>query len=79
VIGHDVAAAGEPFIAEGAYAVLGDNLPVEQFSHLSIGAKFTVSPGVLRIVNTPHAKLAPTLLFGNCLPATAGHGAMDRA
>jgi hypothetical protein len=31
VVGDDVAVVGERFLAEGAYAILGDDLPVEEF------------------------------------------------
>jgi hypothetical protein len=36
VVGNDVAVVGEPFLAEGADAILRSNPSVHQFSHLGI-------------------------------------------
>jgi len=47
VVGHHVAVVGQLFIAEGAYALLGDNLPIEKFSHFAVRADFPVSPGMV--------------------------------
>jgi hypothetical protein len=72
VIRHHVAVVGQLFIAEGAYALLGDNLPVEKFPHFAVRAEFPVSPGVVRVFNAPNAHLALAFLFRDCLSAAAG-------
>ena len=38
VVGDDVGVIGEPLLAEGAYAILGGNLPVEEFPHFAVRA-----------------------------------------
>ena len=45
VDGHNVAVIGEPFLAEGAFALLGDDLSVEEFPHLAVRTEFPISPG----------------------------------
>ena len=45
VVGHHVAVIGELSITECAFAVLGNNVPVEELPHLSVGSEFPVSPG----------------------------------
>ena len=79
VVGHDIAVITERLVAKGAYAILGDYLAIKKLSHFAVGAKFPVSPGVLRILDASNSHLAPTLLLRDCLPATAGPGAMEGA
>ena len=72
MVGDDIAVVGERFLAEGAYAILGDDLPVEEFPHFAVGPKFPVSPGMMRIFNAPNAHPALTILSRDCLSAAAG-------
>jgi hypothetical protein len=79
VVGHYVAKISERFVTEGALATLGGNLPVEEFTHFTVGAEFPVSPGVMRILDAPNAHLSFSFLFQYCLSSTAETGAVDRA
>jgi hypothetical protein len=79
VVGHDVAIVRERFAAESAYAVLSNDLLVEEFSHLAVGPEFPIFPGVLRVLDAPNAHLALALFSHNWLPAATGQGAVDRA
>jgi len=79
VVGDDVAIIGEPPLAEGAYALLGDDLPVEELPHLAVGAEFPVSPGMVRVLDTPYADLAPTLFPWHGISSAAEEGTVDRA
>jgi hypothetical protein len=79
VVGDDVAVVGECFLAEGAYAILGDDLPVEEFPHFAVGPKFPVSSGMMRIFNAPNAHLALALFSWYCLSAAAEEGVVDWA
>ena len=72
MVRYDVAIISEHFIAEGALATLGGNLPVEQFPHFTVGAEFPVSPGMMRIFNAPNSYMALALFSWNGLPAAAG-------
>jgi hypothetical protein len=47
VVRYDVAIISERFVAEGACATLGGNLPVDEFPHFSIGPEFPVSSGMM--------------------------------
>jgi len=71
MVGHDVTIISERFVTEGALATLGGNLPVEEFSHFTVGAEFPVSPGVMRVFNAPYAHLALASFSRNCLSAAA--------
>lgn len=79
VVGDHVAIVGELFLAEGADALLVDDLPVEELPHLAVRAKFPVSPGMVRVLDSPDAHLAPTLFSWDCLSSAAEVGAVDRA
>jgi hypothetical protein len=72
MIRYHVAVIGEPLLAEGADALLVDDLPVEELPHLAVRAKFPVSPGVVRVFNAPNAHLALAFLFRDCLSTAAG-------
>jgi hypothetical protein len=78
VIGHHVAVVSEPPLAESANALLGDNFPVKELPHFAIGAEFPVSPGMLRILDTPNSHLALAPFSWDCLSSTAEEGAVDR-
>ena len=54
VVGYHVAVVGELSITVCAFAVLGDNLPVEELPHLAVGAKFPVSCTDLACKWPPH-------------------------
>jgi hypothetical protein len=77
VVGDDVAVIGELLPANAADAVLGNDLPIEEFAHLAVGAQLAIAAGMLRIINTADAHLALASFLWNCLPATAGEGAVD--
>ena len=79
VVGHDIAVITERLVAKGAYAILGDYLAIKKLSHFAVGAKFPVSPRVLRVLDAANAHLALASFSLDSLPATAGHGAMKRA
>jgi len=79
VIRHHVAVVGQLFIAEGAYALLGDNLPVEKFPHFAVRAEFPVSPGMMRVFDAPNAHLALALFSWDYLSAAAGERMVKRA
>jgi hypothetical protein len=79
VVGDDVAVVGERFLAEGAYAILGDDLPVEELPHLAVGAKFPVSSGMLRVLDPADAHPTLALCSWDLLSSAADVGAVDRA
>jgi len=79
VVGDDVAVVRERFLAEGAYAILGDDLPVEELPHFAVGTEFPVSPGMMRILNVPNAHLARPFLSRNCFSAAAEERTVNRA
>ena len=64
MVGHDVGVFGELLLADSAFAVLGDDLPVQQLSHFRVRADFAVSPRVMGIVNATDSHLARLFLFG---------------
>jgi hypothetical protein len=79
VIGYYVGVVGEPLPAEGADALLGDNLSVKELPHLAVGAKFPVSPGMLKVLDPADAHLALALFSWDLLSSAAEVGAVDRA
>jgi hypothetical protein len=79
MIGHDVVIVREGIEADAALSVLLGNFPIEQLPHLRVRAKLAVSPRVMWIVDTLHAKLRPCSRFRDRLPAAAGKGAMNWA
>ena len=72
MVRYDIAIVGELSIAKGAFAVLGDDLPVEELPHFTVGSEFPVSSWVMWILNAPNAHLALAFLFRDCLSASAG-------
>lgn len=72
MVGNDVAVIGELLPANAADAVLGHNLPVEEFAHLPVRAQLPVTAGMLGIIDTADAQLTLTSFFRDCLPAAAG-------
>jgi len=79
VVGHYIAVVSEFLFANAADAVLSNDLPVQQLPHLPVGAQLAVSASVPGIVDAPDAQLTLMPFLWDCLPATAGEGAMDRA
>ena len=79
VVRYDVAVVGEPFLAEGADAILRRNLSVHQLPHLSIGTDLPISARVLGIVNAADSQLALAPLSRDCLPAAAELRVVNRA
>jgi hypothetical protein len=61
------------------FPLLGDDLPVEELPHLAVGAKFPVSPGMLRVLDPPDAHLALALFSWDLLSSAAEVGAVNRA
>jgi hypothetical protein len=60
VVGHNLVVIREVRVADRAFAVLLDDLSVQQLPHLSWRPQFAVSPGVVRIVDSLNAKLKST-------------------
>jgi len=56
MIRHDVVVVGELVVADRAFLVLIDDLPVQQFPHLRWGPEFPISSRVMRIFDPLHAK-----------------------
>ena len=79
VVGDNVAVVGELFIAESAFAFLGDDLPIQQLSHFAIRADLPISAGMLGIIDAPDAHPAWALFSWDLLSAAAELGAVNRA
>ena len=78
VVGNDVAVIGELLFTDPANSILRNDLPVEELAHLPVGAQLAVSARMLGIIDAPDAHLALAASFlWDCLPATAGEGAVD--
>lgn len=63
MVGDHVVVVAEPLFAEGADAILGDNLAVQQLAHLRVGTNLPVSAGMLGIVDAADTKLPLTSLI----------------
>ena len=68
VVRYDVAVVGEPFLAEGADAILRRNLSVHQLPHLSIGTDLPISSRVVGIVDATDSQLAVLVCSLKSLP-----------
>ena len=79
MIGYHVAVIGEPLLAEGADALLGDYLPVKELPHFAVRTEFPVSPVMLRVLNPTDAHLARAPFPRDLLSSAAEEGAVDRA
>ena len=64
---------------DAAFTMLGDDLFIDQFSHLRFRAEFPVSPWMKCILGTADAGLSNLSCFRNCLPSATGKGSMNRA
>jgi hypothetical protein len=72
MIWHDVLVVRELFMADGAFPVLLDNLPIQQFSHLGRRPEFPIASWVMRILKPLHSEsYCPRL--GNEFPTAAGN------
>lgn len=71
VIRNDVAVIRELPLAEGAHTVLGSDLTVHQLPHFGVRTNFSVSAGVLRIINVADAHPVSSLLLGDGFPSAA--------
>ena len=78
MVQYNVAIVGGPCLAESAEAILCSDLPVEEFSHFTVGAEFPVSLGMMRIFNAPNAHLACLVLSRDCSSAASAEGAVNR-
>ena len=79
MVRHDVAVISKRGTAYTAFTALGNDLSVEQLSHLSIGAEFTIPSRMKWIFDTADAKVSQCLRFLSYLPSATGKGTMDRA
>ena len=79
MVRHNVAIVGEPLLAECAEAILGSDLPVEEFPHFAVGTEFPVPPGMMQIFNAANAHLVFPFFSRNRLSAAAGEGVVKRA
>jgi hypothetical protein len=79
MVRHDVAVIGKRGTADTAFTALGNNLSIEQLSHLPVGAEFPVSPRVTWILNSADAKLSSGPCLRYRFPPAAGKGTMDGA
>jgi hypothetical protein len=79
MVRYDIAIVGELSIAKGAFAVLGDDLPVEELPHFTVGSEFPVSSWVMWILNAPNAHLALPFFSRDCLSSAAEERAVKWA
>src|SRR5271156_3811763 len=78
VVGYYVVVIGEPFIADGAFSVLLDNLPIQQFPHFSRRSEFPISPRMMRILNSSNPRLQSARI-GRLFTTAAGNRFVDWA
>jgi hypothetical protein len=72
VIWHDVVVVRERLMADGAFPVLLDNLPIQQFPHLGRRSELPIASWVMRILDPLHSEsYCPGL--GNEFPTAAGN------
>ena len=79
MVRFDIAVIRELRTADAAFSFLGNDLSIEQLSHLPVGAEFPVSPRETWILNSANAKLSSGPCFLYHFPPTAGKGTMDGA
>jgi hypothetical protein len=70
VVWDDIVVVHELFVADCAFPVLFDSLPVKQFSHFCSGPEFPISSRVMRILNTLNSQTHSTFLASS-VTATA--------
>ena len=73
MVWDDVVIVCELFVTNGAFPVLLDDLPVQQFPHFRAGPEFPISSRVMRILNALHTDPYYRCLafFSYWFPATA--------
>jgi len=71
VVGNHIRIIGEFFLAKGADALLGEDLPVEELPHFAVGAEFPVSPGMLKVLDPADAHPALVLFSWDLLSSAA--------
>jgi hypothetical protein len=79
VVGHNVAVVRKLFIADGALAFLGKNLPVHQLPHFAVRADLPISAGMMGIVDAADSQLALASFFRDRFSAAAELGAVNWA
>jgi len=78
VVRNDIVVVCELFVADGAFPVLLDNLPPQQFPHLSGGSEFPISSRMMRIINASNPRLQSARM-GRLFPTAAGNRFVDWA
>jgi hypothetical protein len=78
VIWNYIRVIRELFVADGAFLVLLDNLPVEKFPHFCWRPEFPISSRVMRIVNASNPRLQSARI-GRLFPTAAGNRFVDWA
>lgn len=76
---YDMAIVSELSFADAAFTALGNDLSVEQLSHLSIGAEFARSSRMKWIFDSTDAELSYYLRFRNLFSSAAETRTMDWA
>ena len=76
VVGNHVVIICELFVTDGAFSVLLDNLPIQQFPHFSRRSEFPISPRMMRIINASNPRLQSAPI-GRLFPAAAGNRFVD--
>ena len=79
VVRYDVAVVGEPFLAEGADAILRGNLSVHQLTHLRVRADLAIAARVIRIVDPADSQLPLASFSRDRFSAAAELGAVNWA
>jgi hypothetical protein len=79
MVRYDITVIRELRTADATFSSLGNDLSIEQLSHLPVGAEFPVSSRVTWIFNSANAKMSSGPCFLYHFPPTAGKGTMDRA
>jgi hypothetical protein len=78
VIRHDVVVIGEFSVADAAFPVLLDDLPIQQLPHLCCGSKLPIAPGMVLIFNALHTQPYLALFLPESLPTAARKRSMHR-
>jgi len=78
VVGNHIVIVCKLFMTNGAFPVLLDNLPIQQFPHFSGGSEFPISPRMMRIINASNPSLQSARI-GRLFPAAAGNRFVDWA
>ena len=79
MVRYDIAIIREISAADAAFAALGNDFPIEQLSHLRIGAEFAITSRMKWIFNSADAELSYCLHFRNYFPSAAETRTMNGA